>query len=68
MWFLLHEACVSTKYWLRPAQQFVQLKYSFRQGVAKQILTVKGELHKEGSGHGLRACTPEAFQTLGVHL
>lgn len=40
MWFLLHEACVSTKYWLRPAQQFVQLKYSFRQGVAKQILTV----------------------------
>lgn len=40
MWFLLHEACVSTKYWLGPAQQLVQLKYSFRQGVAKQILTV----------------------------
>lgn len=65
LWYLLYLACLTIKCLLGAVQQ---LKYSFRQAVAKQILTVQGELHKKGSGHCLHACTSEAFQTLGVHL
>lgn len=39
MWFVLYLACLTAKYWLGPAERLVQLKYGFRQVIAKEILT-----------------------------
>lgn len=65
MWFLLYLACLTTKHWFSPAQQLVQMKYIFRQIVAKQQFKVS---YKEGSGNGRPVCTSKAFHTLDAHL